>query len=267
MAKYAVLSDVHSNIEALTAVLEKCEELGVEHYISLGDIVGYNADPVACLRRIRELPLVARVLGNHDEYVGGEDQEMLGFNPSARYAVLWTREQLSEEERNYLVSGVPYRTAVAGANMTLVHATLDSPDNWGYIFDAHHATDNFSYQFTQLCFCGHSHVPVAFCKKPITGMYDRSVEEIEEWGFLQGAESDVPDERSVEIKPGFKYLFNVGSIGQPRNHDPRSSFAVYDSVARTVTRYALPYNVALTQQKVLDAGLPERLASRLSAGS
>ena len=267
MAKYAILSDIHSNLEAFSVALEKCRELAVDQYISLGDIVGYNADPAACLKIARELPWAARVMGNHDEYTASDAQEMLGFNPHARYAVLWTRAQLDEEERRYLVDKVPYRTAVPGINVTLVHATLDSPENWGYIFDAHHATDNFSYQFTQLCFCGHSHVPVAFCKKPITGMHDRSVEEIESWAYVPGSDVTVPEEKTVEIKPGFKYLFNVGSIGQPRNRDPRCSFAVYDTVDRAVTRYVLPYDIATARRKILDAGLPERLGNRLTTGS
>lgn len=272
MAKYAILSDIHSNLEALSVVLAKCRELEVDHYISLGDIVGYNADPLACVELVRELNFVSMVRGNHDEYTGSDDEEMSGFNQSARQAILWTRRQLSCEQRKWLVN-TPYRTSMMAINTTLVHATLDSPEHWGYIFDEHHARDNFSYQHTQICFCGHSHVPVAFCKKPIAKFNERAVEEMPEWnqliqdGSIMVSDFAVADESRIEIKTGHKYLFNVGSIGQPRNRDPRTSFAVYDTNERTVTRYRLPYDVATTQRKVLEAGLPERLAVRLATGS
>lgn len=272
MAKYAILSDIHANWEALSVVLDKCRELDVENYISLGDIVGYNADPAKCLAAVRNLNWVAMVRGNHDEYTGSNDAAMEGFNANARQAILWTRDQLTDEERAWLVLP-PYRTSVPATNMTLVHATLDSPEHWGYIFDVHHAVDNFSYQFTQLCFCGHSHVPMAFFKKPMATMHERSVEEIPEWlghwenGELLPEDFLMADELPVEIKNGYKYLFNVGSIGQPRNRDPRASFAILDTAERTVTRYRLPYDIAVTQEKVRAAGLPERLAARLATGN
>lgn len=267
MAKYAILSDIHANYDALKVVLEKCRELEVDHYVSLGDIVGYNADPQICVRTIYELNCIARVRGNHDEYTANGDIEISGFNPHAKKAVEWTRAHLDEAERNWIGSA-PFRTTMQNCNTTLVHATLDSPENWGYIFDAHHAADNFNYQFTSLCFCGHSHVPVAFCKKPVSS----HIEEIEEWNYNPELEDDnfdytLADELPVEIKVGYKYLFNIGSIGQPRNRDPRASFAVLDTVARYVTRYRLPYDIASQQQKIIDAGLPERLATRLELGS
>ena len=271
MPKIAIMSDIHANGDALDVVLEKCREVGVDKYVSLGDIVGYNAEPAECLRRVRELPLLAMVRGNHDEYTAADDDEVAGFNENARIAVLWTREQLSAEECAWLVRQ-PYRCPIPGGNATLVHATLDTPENWGYIFDAHHATDNFSYQYTPLCFIGHSHVPVAFYKKPFAGENERTVLEIPEWTnprLDRSGQPDFtrPDETVVECRTGFKYLLNVGSIGQPRNHDPRASFAVYDTDQRTVTRYRLPYDIASAQNKILDAGLPERLALRLAAGN
>ena len=157
--KYAILSDIHGNLEAFTTVLQKCKELEVDQYICLGDIVGYNANPKECLDIIRTLPLAGVVKGNHDEYASNNDEVMEGFNPHARTAVLWTKAQLTYEDRAWL-SSLPMRLTVKGTSITAVHATLDSPDAWGYIFDVHHAADNFAYQFTQVCFCGHSHVPI-----------------------------------------------------------------------------------------------------------
>ncbi|OGV53919.1 MAG: hypothetical protein A2X49_15695 [Lentisphaerae bacterium GWF2_52_8] len=269
--KYAILSDIHANLQALQAVIAKCKEVQVNEYICLGDIVGYNANPKECVEIMRNMSLLGVVKGNHDEYVSNNDEEMEGFNPHAKQAVLWTKAQLSEDDRKWLAS-LSLRTTVKGTNMTIVHATLDSPDAWGYIFDAHHAADNFSYQFTQLCFCGHSHVPIAFCKKPVTLRSDKPIEEITEWAFKKN-ESLVPsntgeiDIIEIDIQSGFKYLVNVGSVGQPRNRDPRASFAIYDTDQKKIYRYRLPYDIASAQLRIRESGLPERLATRLERGN
>lgn len=270
-SKYAILSDIHANMDALDVVLTKCKEAGVSKYICLGDIVGYNAEPQICLQKIREVDPICVVKGNHDEYASNEDEEMEGFNPHAKQAVLWTKSQLTEEERDWL-SKLPMRATIPGANITIVHATLDSPESWGYIFDTHHAADNFSYQFTQLCFCGHSHVPIAFCKKPLTMQSENPIEEITEWAYKKNEgmipkEVETADSISIDIQRGFKYLLNVGSVGQPRNRDPRASFAIYDAGAKRVTRYRLPYDIRAAQAKIRNAGLPERLAARLERGN
>ena len=271
MARYAILSDIHGNLEALQEVLALCRKLEIDQYISLGDIVGYNANPSECLDIVRQLPLAASVKGNHDEYASSGDQEIAGFNPNAKIAIQWTANQLSDEEKKWLAAQ-PMRTQIVSAGITLVHATLDTPENWGYIFDAHHAADNFSYQWTSLCFCGHSHVPVAFCKKPVASGGERFIDSLPEWlSNSRDSEKDddfsTSDELTVECKNGHKYLFNIGSIGQPRNGDPRASFAVYDSSSKTVSRFRVPYDIEAVQSKILQAGLPERLARRLAVGS
>ncbi len=263
--KYAIFSDIHGNLEALDVVLALCGEENVDHYICLGDVVGYNANPKECLDIVRGLPNLTIVKGNHDEYASNGDNEMEGFNPHAKAAVLWTRAQLTDDDLRYL-SELPMRLTIKGANMTIVHATLDGPDAWGYIFDVHNAADNFSYQFTQLCFCGHSHVPLAFSKRPIA-MGARPIEEIPLWA----SENDGSDFKSADmiqlpVEQSVKYLINVGSVGQPRNRDPRASFCIYDNEQKLLTRYRLPYDVARTQQKIREAHLPERLAARLERG-
>lgn len=268
MSKIAILSDVHANADALQQVLTFCESLGVEQYASLGDIVGYNAEPQRCLNMIKALNPIAMVRGNHDDYTSQDDDEMEGFNPNAKRAITWTRSQLTDDERRYV--GEPQlKMRIPGMPITLVHATLDSPHTWGYVFDVYHAIDNFSYQLNQICFCGHSHVPVAFCKRPFASGPMRGVEEIADWIMVNGSlprDFTKIDEFSVKIEPGCKYLFNIGSIGQPRNRDPRSSFAVFDDSAQVVTRYAIPYDIASAQEKVRAAGLPERLSNRLELG-
>lgn len=265
--KYAILSDIHANLEALTVVLDRCKTEGVEKYICLGDIVGYNANPSECLELLKGLDLIACVKGNHDEYASSDDEEMVGFNPHAKEAVLWTKAHLSDEQQAWL-SKLPMKKTVRGSNITIVHATLDSPDAWGYIFDVHHATDNFSYQFTQLCFCGHSHVPIAFSKKPLTMGGENPIQEIVEWRTPKNiAIEDLPDSIEIQMEKGWKYLINVGSVGQARNRDAVASFAIYDSDVSTVTRYRLEYDIAKAQEKIRDAGLPERLALRLERGN
>lgn len=265
--KYAILSDIHANLEALTVVLDKCKEEGVEKYICLGDIVGYNANPSECLEMIRNLDLIACVKGNHDEYASSDDEEMVGFNPHAREAVLWTKSHLSEEQQQWL-SKLPMKQTIRGSNITIVHATLDSPDAWGYIFDVHHATDNFSYQFTQLCFCGHSHVPIAFSKKPLTMGGENPIQEILDWRTPKNIDfPEIPDHMDIVMENGWKYLINVGSVGQARNRDPVASFAIYDADEGIVTRHRLSYDIATSQAKIREAGLPERLALRLERGN
>lgn len=263
--KYAIFSDIHANTEALSVALNKCNELGVNKYLCLGDIVGYNSNPKECLDIMRSLDIAGVVKGNHDEYVSNNDEVMEGFNPYAKQAVLWTKAQLDQDDLDWLAN-LPLKTTIREANITLVHATLDTPDAWGYIFDTHHAADNFSYQFTQLCFCGHSHIPVTFCKKPITLFKEQPIEIIDSWGD-SGTNYEESHSISLEIKTGYKYLINIGSVGQPRNHDPRTSFAVYDDETQLVTRYMLPYDIGATQAKIIEAGLPEKLAFRLEHGN
>ena len=271
MPKYAVLSDIHGNLEALEAVLRLCAAVGVDKYILLGDVVGYNADPSRCIEIVRNLNPVAAVRGNHDDYAIHSNMENSGFNVNAKIAIKWTHEQLSEDELAWLNS-LPYKAIMAECNATAVHATLDTPENWGYIFDAQHAAAHLSYQIKPVSFCGHSHVPVAFDKIPFANSTRRAVEEITEWADKINEEEDnealfqTADMVTVKLERGHKYLFNIGSIGQPRNGDPRASFAIYDTDAQTVSRCRVPYDIATAQQKILQAGLPERLALRLSLG-
>lgn len=269
MAKYAVLSDIHSNSDAFEAVLSKCSEIGIDHFLFLGDLVGYNADVQRCLAMAKELNFLAAVRGNHDDVAMNKNSGTAGFNTNAAIAIEWTRTQLSVDDVEFLES-MPLKRNVPGTPITLVHATLDSPDTWGYVFDAHHAVGNFSYQLSQICFCGHSHVPVAFDKLPFAGG-GRLVDSVEDWehsAVCPAADDDftVSDELEVKLLKGHKYLFNIGSIGQPRNGDNRASFAVFDSEKQTVTRYRVPYDIASAQEKVRAAGLPERLAARLEWG-
>lgn len=240
--KYAILGDIHANVEALDAVIAACAELGVDRYVCIGDLVGYNANPRECVERIQALNPEAVVLGNHDEQAGS-DERLQGFNPQAAMAIEWTRQQLSPEQRRWLAS-LPLRHTL-GTKITLVHATLDMPEKWGYIFDNLTAAASLQYQFTQVCFFGHTHVPLAF----------------EKFGEVSGG-------RYTELRllPGHKYLVNVCSVGQPRDGDARAGFITLTTDDMVVTLHRVEYDVAACQAKILRAGLPERLAHRLSLG-
>lgn len=240
--RHAILGDIHSNWEALTTVIKDAEASGVDQFVSVGDVVGYNANPRECLKKVRDLECPV-VKGNHDHYCS-IDTPLNGFNPLAADVIHWTRNQLSEEERGYL-EHLPFKRRVN--NYTIVHSTLDMPDKWGYVFDRFEAASNFSYQRTVVCFFGHTHVPLAF-------------EKDENNDVIQGRYSQ------IQITPGKKYFINIGSVGQPRDGDPRAAYAIYDLEKKIVELRRLEYDMKTTQKKIIAAGLPKELAMRLEAG-
>ena len=239
--KYAILSDIHGNLEALESVLAHAKENGCEKYICGGDVVGYNANPSECLAVVRKMKMPC-VMGNHDEYVG-RDMDLSSFNPVAAEAVLWTRGQLSDEERKWLCD-LRYIRLVD--SFSVVHATMDGPRYWGYVQGKHDAAASFTYQTTPVCFHGHTHVPVVFVDDGV---------DIEHGTFT-----------NLKLEPGNRYFINVGSVGQPRDGDPRASYCVYNSDEESVELFRLPYDIETTQRKIIEAGLPERLAERLEFG-
>lgn len=239
--KYAIIGDIHSNLEALSVVLEDAKARDVTHYACVGDIVGYNADPLACLQLLYELPNLLCVRGNHDHYCSHEDS-LTGFHPLAADVVAWTRRQLGDADVAFLRG---LRFVLAAPHFTLVHSTLDTPEMWGYVFDKLEADANFAYQNSSLCFFGHTHVPLAFEKASDIqfGLYTK-----------------------IKIKMGRKYFINVGSVGQPRDGDPRAAYATYEVKSKEVHLHRIPYDIESAQRKIIKAGLPERLAERLSLG-
>lgn len=246
--KYAILGDIHSNLEALTAVLAKAAELKVDSYVCIGDVVGYNANPRECLEILRDLKPEAVVKGNHDDYVANLQLDLYDFNPQAAQAVKWTRSQINEEERLWL-EDLPYTKDIikpGGVRFQLVHGTLDNPRMWGYIFDRYSAETSLQYQSLPLCFCGHTHTPM---------LYVKSQQEVTASSFTE-----------LRLMPNHKYLINVGSVGQPRDGDTRAAFVTYDTRDNTVVLHRIPYDIETCQQKILDADLPSRLAERLGYG-
>jgi diadenosine tetraphosphatase ApaH/serine/threonine PP2A family protein phosphatase len=240
--RYAILGDIHANIEALQTVLDDARKLSVTDFVCVGDVVGYNADPVACLRLVRDELHCPTVRGNHDHYCSHSEEELNDFQPLAASAIAWTRRQLAEEDARWL-SGLPLSKVVGG--FTLVHSTLDVPERWGYVFDQLDAESHFTYQKTPLCFHGHTHVPLVYEKR-------REVVRL--------------PPADVRLTPGTKYFINTGSVGQPRDGDPRSSYVIYDTETRTISFRRLAYDIAATMENIRRAGLPERSATRLAAG-
>ncbi len=238
--RYAVIADIHANLEAFQVVLNDTKEQKCTHYCCVGDVVGYNANPKECLDTIREMGMPC-VKGNHDEYCSSEE-ELDGFNPHAAEAVNWTRKQLSKEDRQWL-RDLKYVRLVASFSM--VHATLDGSQRWGYVFDKLMAAASFTYQNTQVCFFGHTHVPVAFVRDSVVrgGTYSK-----------------------FKVEPGKKYFVNVGSVGQPRDGNPKAAYVIYDLEESTIELRRLDYDIPKAQKKIMEAGLPQRLADRLALG-
>lgn len=238
--RYAVIADIHANLEALDMVLNDAKEQKCTHYCCLGDVVGYNANPKECLDIVRGMGMPC-VKGNHDEYCS-TDEELEGFNPHAAEAVNWTRGQLRPEDRQWL-RDLKYVRLVA--SFSIVHATLDGPQRWGYVFDKLAAAASFTYQNTSVCFFGHTHVPVAFVRDSMVrgGTYSK-----------------------FKVEPGKKYFVNVGAVGQPRDGNPKAGYVVYDMDEGTIELRRLDYDIATAQKKIMAAGLPQRLADRLALG-
>ena len=238
--KYAIIADIHANLDALQVVLEDIKTQKCTHFACLGDVVGYNANPKECLDIVRTMGMPC-VKGNHDEYCSTETN-LEGFNPHAAEAVNWTRRQLTDEDRQWL-RDLKYIRLVA--SFSIVHATLDGPQRWGYVFDRLAAAASFTYQNTTVCFFGHTHVPVAFIRDTVVrgGTYSK-----------------------FKVEPGRKYFINVGSVGQPRDNNPKAAYVTYDLDEGLIELRRLDYDIPAAQAKIRAAGLPERLAERLAFG-
>ncbi len=227
--KFGILADIHANLEALRAVLEDAKELSCTHYAFLGDFVGYCADPKPCIDIVRAMNSPC-VRGNHDEYCVMEHR-LDGLNSSFAKVLQWTRNQLTQDDCRWLLN-LPYTRQAE--NFTIVHATLARPEEWGYVFDDLAAAASFPHQTTQICFFGHTHVPVAFTSDTVVrgGSYTK-----------------------FKLEPGKKYFVNPGSVGYPRDNDPRAAYLIYDTDEGTVELRRLKYDTAATKKKIRAAGL------------
>jgi len=239
--RYGIFADVHSNLEALEAVLQAIEKERVDQILCAGDMVGYGADPEPILRLLKRKahPVVA---GNHDWLVA-DRMDLDWFDKPAQEAALWTRTRLPEEERIYL-GNLPL--IWRDTQLTLAHGSIHEPDQFHYVLNLQTARASLQVQETPVAFIGHTHHPGVFTEE-------------------QGQISFSPSAH-VSLRSGVKYLVNVGSVGQPRDGDPRAAWCLYDAAAQTVEIRRVSYPVEKVQAKIRQAGLPEFLAERLALG-
>lgn len=240
--RYAILSDIHANLEAFRAVMDVLSSERIDRYLSVGDVVGYGADPKECIALLRSLEPEALVAGNHEWGVLGRTEKE-SFNELARYAVLWTAKTLLPDEIEYLNS---FRLVYEDDGISIVHGTLNMPEEFYYIFDVEDACVTISKMNTNLCLVGHTHIPAIFVS--------------------DGAKVEYIESSQIRIDPEKKYVINTGSIGQPRDGDPRASFGIYDSEESIFEIRRVSYDVQKAAQKILRSGLPARLADRLKEG-
>ncbi len=255
MARTAIISDIHANYHALSAVIEDVRAMQCTDLVCLGDVVGYNAYPSECLDYVRELNCPV-VKGNHDEEVVSPSNARM--NPIARKAMDWTRSQLDEPRLRWL-SRLQYQRIVrtdTGVSFSIVHSSLDHPKAWNYIINASDASNNFPRQFSHLCFHGHTHTPKVFVwDGQHAAEDDESLHPLYMEGFTE-----------FQPLPDLKYFINVGSVGQPRDSDPRASYGIYDSDLNLIIIKRVEYDITAAQEAIRRAGLPEYLAERLEKG-
>ena len=245
--RYLVLSDIHANIDALESVLTAAPPGTWDRAIVLGDLVGYGAEPNAVVDRVRALDPMAVIRGNHDKAGSGLDDGS-SFNHVARMAALWTLEALSDDNREYL-RALPQGPAVIDDRLEICHGAPFDEDH--YIFDGDDAARALGAITRQVCLFGHTHLPVVFRRG--VDLFD---------GFMpQGSET-----LTVPIEGGMSYLVNPGSVGQPRDGDPRAAFGIYDADAPSLILRRVAYPLDKAQRRILDAGLPASLANRLGVG-
>jgi len=243
--RYAIIADIHANVTAFMAVLVDIGQKGeVEELWCLGDIIGYGPDPHQCIELLRQTQHIC-VAGNHDLAAIGEI-DTSDFNPDAAAACEWTAKQLTAPDRVYIKS-LPL--VIERDDFTLVHGSPRQPV-WEYILSISTARENFTYFKSKYCLVCHSHVPAIF-KSGKSGSCSFNQ-------FSTKEEVVLGEERLI---------INPGAIGQSRDGDPRASYAIYDSDAKTISLYRVPYDIAATQARMVEKRLPMRLVARLSHGA
>jgi predicted phosphodiesterase len=246
--RYLIISDIHGNVHALEAVLRDARELGFDATVCLGDLVGYGADPSAVIQGVREIAPVAVVRGNHDKVCAGLEPAVL-FNEVARRSIEWTRGVLTPDELAYLAA-LPKGPAVVSESLEICHGSPFDEDH--YVFDVGDASRALDAAARPVCFFGHTHLPVVYRR-------DKHMDA----GFIPHVEEDA---LQVSLSADSRYLVNPGSVGQPRDGDPRAAFAIYDADLRVLTLRRVTYAVEAAQRRIFDAGLPASLAHRLALG-
>ncbi len=239
--RYGIFSDIHSNLEAFQQAIDHFKAQSIDRLICLGDVVGYGANPAECLKLLEKItPYV--IAGNHEWAVTGK-LEPEALNWHAKEAILWTSRRINKHNWKYLRSlPLTYQED----DFYCVHGSLNEPEDFNYIMNSHQAQINFSRLNKQICFIGHSHIAEAFC-------LDRG-----QIHYLQ--------KKMINLEKNKKYTINVGSIGQPRDRDPRLSLCLYDSKKKSLEFKRIRYNTRAAADKIAKSGLPQFLAQRLYVG-
>ncbi len=240
--RYAIFSDIHSNLEALEAVFNAYRTESIDKYLCVGDVVGYAADPKECIKRIEDLAIVT-VAGNHD-WATVDLFPLNYFNELAYEAIFWTSQSIDDNARYFLKS---LKLIYKNKDLTLVHGTLDNPHDFNYMTDGYIAEETFRLMETNICFVGHSHVAGIFIK-------DKNERII------------YHQEDNIDVKEDNRYIVNVGSVGQPRDGNPRAAYCIYDTDSRKLWIKRVSYDMNTARKKIVDAGLPKFLGDRLLVG-
>jgi predicted phosphodiesterase len=244
--RYLIFSDIHGNLEALNALLRFIQKRKIDHFVFLGDLVGYGASPNETIQKVRNLKPLSIIRGNHDKAVSGFDS-IETFNPIAAAAIHWTKKNILKKNNEFL-RHLQKGPDVVHNTFAICHGAPFDEDY--YIFGEFDAAEAFDYLTYPLCFFGHTHFPFLYTKR----------DSVVEGTFLEGNLNE------VKLEKGVTYLINPGSVGQPRDRNPRAAFAIYESETHVLKFYRLEYDVAEAQKKILKAGLPAALAERLSLG-
>jgi predicted phosphodiesterase len=245
--RYLILSDMHGNWEALEAVLRRVRRKRFDRTLVLGDLVGYGAGPNQVVEAVRDFSgEVFQVRGNHDKVVAGVE-DGANFNPAALEAARWTSERLTPANLR-LVRDLPRGPIAVDEQVAICHGSPLDED--AYVFSDFDAYQIFAAHAAPVTFFGHTHIPSLFLKHP-GGI---------EVALLRG------EAGTIRVEEGYQYLLNPGSVGQPRDRDPRASFMTYDSARRLVRWQRVEYPIERAQERILKAGLPRVLAERLAAG-
>ncbi len=241
--RYAILSDVHGNIEALRAVLDELRPMDIDFYAFLGDAVGYGASPNEVCSELRQLADVA-VLGNHDAAISGR-MDYADYYAAARRALDWCKAQLTYDNLAWLKS-LPYRATHAG--IEFVHGAPFDPPTFDYIFTSDQITEQLEHlaDLERLVFMGHSHLTLAF--------------------EVRGSDARPLAPGRIYCQADASYIVTVGSVGQPRDRDPRACCGIYDSTTRLFTHHRVAYDTRQARRKIIDAGLPSTFGDRLLLG-
>ena len=239
--RYAILADIHSNIEALDSVLKNCQQQKIDGIFCAGDIVGYGANPLECLQRLGEVQAIC-VAGNHDWAVSGRLNASY-FTNDGKAALAWTRNKLPLD---YVQFFNKLELCYQHSDFEMVHSSPLHPERFSYLDDISKVAQAVGHMKTSVCFIGHTHVPRIY------------VSHAEQVTFYANNE--------IDIIPGNKYLVNVGSVGQPRDGNSLASFAIFDTELKTIRIQRQKYDIPAAQAKIISAGLPKALADRLSFG-